>query len=198
MMTRLYQAALAGMAFSIVCAGVTGADQVIDRGYDHAIALASQSAAFEASANQASIRLVRGVGPGLTEPNARTAATEHAWLTAVPALSRPELSLSERGGSVLNAPVAEPTAIIATAIGARFTVVHAGQMQTLEVVEVREIAGEFVGGYLTRTAVLPAGRLLMVSCKIVTEAAAPSGRAQLVRFLVDADDATVTGTPRAL
>jgi hypothetical protein len=193
MMTRLYQAALAGIALSVVCAGVTGADQVIDRGYDHAIALASQSPALEPSGVLTGVRLVsRNVTTRTTDPNLHTAATEHAWLTSIPVHSMPVHSMPV---SALNTPVADavgPATSIATVVGARFTLAQAGQTQTLEVVEVREIAGEFVGDYLTRTAVVPVAKLLLVSCKIITDATAAAARPRLVRFLVDAEDAPMT------
>jgi hypothetical protein len=171
----------AGLAAVMAAVGSTGADRMIDRGYDRAIAVAATSSDSRARIvplppllRLASATAVKSV------PSHPVAAAEDVWLTA---------------------PSAEPLAaetnasVVATTVGARFTIARAGVLQTMEVVDVRPVDGDALGTH-------NAGghsKLLLVSCKAVSAEATIAGT-RFVRFLIDAVpvDPASSGSPRAL
>jgi hypothetical protein len=179
-MTRTYQVALAGLALSAVVAGLTGADHLIDRRYDQAIASAGQ---IEPQTWASRVRLVvqQVNSDASAAPRVHAAATEHVWLTNPPA-------------AVSSPLAAELAAPIATAVGARFTISYAGQTQILEVVDVRAVADN----HLALTASAVPAQLILVSCKVVTGASTTTDHDRLVRFLVDAAEYSAPAAPRAL
>jgi hypothetical protein len=158
---RVSTAALAGLLGAGVVYGAadliqaTGADRVVDRGYDRAIAVAT-----DGGAGRTDVGLLRLAGHKLDAAYATpAAATEHVWLTQ-------------------SAQHVHPTAIGST-VGARFTLSGGGVEQSLEVVDISEIAGN-------------AAKMLMISCKIVGEVSGDgkspaAAEGHLVRFIVDAD-----------
>jgi hypothetical protein len=159
-------------ALSLGLMQVTAADRLVDGGYDQAIAVASSR--HEAGASVSGLRLASYPTVGL--PSLPTAATEHAWLT------RPLL----QGDPVQ--PVLH--AVIGSSIGARFTVAIADSTQTLEVIDISEISAVQLNRNVTSTDA--PGKLLLVSCKIVGDVKSPGSkmandRAEVVRFLIDAD-----------
>jgi hypothetical protein len=96
-------------------------------------------------------------------------------------------------------PLARKTPVIATSVGARFTVAAGGSPQTLEVIDVREVSGD----QLTGDAAVGDGtaKLLLVSCRVLAEGTSASPES-LIRFLVNAsartDPAHLVRLPRAL
>jgi hypothetical protein len=166
------------------------ADRLVDGNYDQAIAVASS----HDRAVDTQSGLLRLAAHSVIDTSVLpTAATEHAWLTR---------SIMPAEPVALAGPVhVEPLAVdsaIGTSVGARFKVVSAGHSRELEVVDVREVSGDFLNG--TRSANAAANKFLLVSCNVVGEAAAPAGKtARVMRFLVDAGSRAADPVkPRAL
>jgi hypothetical protein len=177
------------VALSVGLTQITAADRLVDGGYDQAIAVAS-SRHEPAGVPTGVLRLATHAAKVL--PTFPTAATEHAWLT------RPVL----QGEPVQLVPVTAPavSSVIGSSVGARFTVANADSIQTLEVVDVSEISAEQLNRNATPSN-MPA-KLLLVSCKIVGDVKSPGSkatdRAEVVRFIVDADLTHPVRLPRAL
>ena len=184
-----------GLSLGAVCASVammqvTAADRLVDGGYDQAITVASSAIGARSSAHRhgASAGLLRlaAHASAVAEP---TAATEHVWLT------RRALHVEPLAAAAV--PALSAMAISST-VGARFTLANAGEAlaQTLEVVDVREIAPDHMA------ADHGPAKLLLVSCKVVADGTSPA-RTGLVRFIVDADSRAAAAAhpvlvPRAL
>jgi hypothetical protein len=184
-----------GAAFgALALLQITAADRLVDAGYDQAIAVASHP--VDATVGHAAavvpsrlLRLTAGPSPAFRQGES-TAAPEHVWLT------RPALHIEPAAVD----PLAGKAPIIATSVGARFTVAAAGSSETFEVVDVREISAERLTGEAAM--VDGAAKLLLVSCRVLAEGTS-ANPAQLVRFLVDAstgnaDPAHAVRFPRAL
>ena len=139
---------------------VIGPDRLVDGRYDREITRARDASVA---------KLVPSVNQGANE-----AASEHAWLTRLPIRIEPTVV-------VAGAAVA-PSPLIASTVGARFTIGHAGAVQALEVVDVRDISSD--GQFVASTAAA-AGKLLLVSCKVVGDAPLADGAASIIRFIVE-------------
>jgi hypothetical protein len=170
----------AGGAVALGGASLSGADRLIDGGYDRAISRAGAGPVLAAARPaEGFLRLASQPGAGPKTAGPKVAETEHAWLT------RTELARPELGNQ--SAPV--PTAVIPTAVGERLTISgRDGKPQTLEIVDVRELLAE---------------KILIVSAKVVTDGAmdGPAIPGALIRFVVEANArpaATAGIPPRAL
>jgi hypothetical protein len=180
-------AGFAAVAAVVAAVGSTGADRMIDRGYDHAIAVAATPGDTRARIAPSS-PLLRLTSATVVKfgPSHPVAAAEHVWLTAPAAEPLPTAE---------SLPAEAKASVVATTIGARFTIAHAGVLQTMEVVDVRPVDGDALG---TQDAV-GHSKLLLVSCKAVSAEATTAGT-RLVRFLIDAlpVDPASGRSPRAL
>jgi hypothetical protein len=184
------------LALSWTLMQLTAADRLVDGSYDQAIASANlpmEPAAglpgpISLAAHSETVSQTRSIA-------APIAATEHAWLT------RPVMQGEPVPAEAVVAPLASPivSSVIGTSVGARFTVAHADKIQSLEVIDVKEILLEPHQGAATSGA---AGKMLLVSCKIIGEVKSPASdatdRARVVRFIVDADPTRPVRLPRAL
>jgi hypothetical protein len=209
------------LGFGVICGALalvqgTAADRLVDGSYDSAIAIAAASTPVAASTvntphvTRDLLRLSALTAPALTTPAhaimavgkppvvGPMAATEHAWLTALPGAIEAKVAVTSSTPAMAS--------LFLTSVGSRFEIVQAGGSQTLEVVEVRPLAVEFsrttptIGPTITMPGEAP-NKQLLVTCKVVAAGAVDVSVGQQLRFVVDVADlapASQPTSPRAL
>ena len=182
--------AIVGVGLGLLLSGtvgllhLTGADRLVDGRYDQAIAISSGvdmlATDISAKLGLAQPELLRLASTtAASQAAVPDAATEHTWLTRPVVHSEPTLIGPLQGGSV---PV-QSAQLIASTVGAKFTVTSASGAQTLEVVDVREISA----ATLINAPNDDHAKFLLVSCRVLGFDKTSGAGTGLVRFIVNAD-----------